>query len=322
MAMTLVRFSTQNLPPEARRDAVERIIAPHSEVGVDFLHDLPPTVTFGMRVLPGVQILAGTSCSFKCRITPGDDHFDLVFGQAGIGVVEHDSGRRMEFEPGTAFIASLDRAWTEVAPEPISFLCLALPREILVRGRVRPDTAGRDRLPPTAAMSLLQSYAAMVLREDMTLSAAEASRFTAHIHDLALLVLGAERREETERAQMRGLRAARLAAIKADIETHLFRPELSAGWIMARHRISGRYLRALFSDDRTTFTDFVRGRRLSHAMDRLTDPRRASKPVSAIAYEAGFNDLSWFNRAFRRHFGMTPSEARQTALPRALDGDA
>jgi len=42
----------------------------------------------------------------------------------------------------------------------------------------------------------------------------------------------------------------------------------------------------------------------------LLDPRMAERPVSAVAYAAGFNDLSHFNRLFRSHFGMTPSGRR------------
>lgn len=42
----------------------------------------------------------------------------------------------------------------------------------------------------------------------------------------------------------------------------------------------------------------------------LCNPGLARHTVAAIAYEAGFNDLSYFNRAFRRRYGMTPSDAR------------
>jgi AraC-like DNA-binding protein len=38
--------------------------------------------------------------------------------------------------------------------------------------------------------------------------------------------------------------------------------------------------------------------------------------VSAIAFDAGFNDLSHFNRAFRQRFGVTPSEIKAAALRR------
>jgi AraC-like DNA-binding protein len=32
--------------------------------------------------------------------------------------------------------------------------------------------------------------------------------------------------------------------------------------------------------------------------------------VSDIAFDCGFNDLSYFNRCFRRRFGLTPTAAR------------
>jgi AraC-like DNA-binding protein len=35
--------------------------------------------------------------------------------------------------------------------------------------------------------------------------------------------------------------------------------------------------------------------------------------ISEIAFDVGFADLSHFNRAFRRRYGMTPSEVRITA---------
>ena len=48
--------------------------------------------------------------------------------------------------------------------------------------------------------------------------------------------------------------------------------------------------------------------RLRRAAVRL---RRTSDSISAIAYEAGFNDLSTFNRRFRRIMGMTPGAWRR-----------
>jgi AraC-like DNA-binding protein len=42
----------------------------------------------------------------------------------------------------------------------------------------------------------------------------------------------------------------------------------------------------------------------------LTNGRWAGVGIAAIAYDAGFGDLSYFNRAFKRHYGATPSEVR------------
>jgi AraC-like DNA-binding protein len=51
-------------------------------------------------------------------------------------------------------------------------------------------------------------------------------------------------------------------------------------------------------------------RRLDKAAALLRDPRWRHRKIAEIAAEAGFTDLSYFNRAFRRHFGATPSDIR------------
>jgi AraC-like DNA-binding protein len=43
----------------------------------------------------------------------------------------------------------------------------------------------------------------------------------------------------------------------------------------------------------------------------LTNPAFESRPVTAIAYEAGFADLSYFNRCFRQRYGATPRDIRE-----------
>ena len=42
----------------------------------------------------------------------------------------------------------------------------------------------------------------------------------------------------------------------------------------------------------------------------LSDPVCASMKISDIALAVGFNDLSYFDRTFRRQFHATPSEVR------------
>ena len=55
---------------------------------------------------------------------------------------------------------------------------------------------------------------------------------------------------------------------------------------------------------------YVLRTRLTRAAVRL---RRSDEPVAAIAYDAGFGDLSTFNRRFRRVMGASPSAYRARA---------
>jgi AraC-like DNA-binding protein len=42
--------------------------------------------------------------------------------------------------------------------------------------------------------------------------------------------------------------------------------------------------------------------------------RRTADSISAIAFAAGFNDLSTFNRRFQRIMGLSPSAYRASSL--------
>jgi AraC-like DNA-binding protein len=88
------------------------------------------------------------------------------------------------------------------------------------------------------------------------------------------------------------------------------RPGLSLDEIAQRQRVSPRYLRMLFETEGTSFSQFLREHRLQHSYHLLTSPFCAELPISTIAYEAGFGDLSNFNRAFRARYGLTPSDVR------------
>ena len=49
---------------------------------------------------------------------------------------------------------------------------------------------------------------------------------------------------------------------------------------------------------------FIRSIRLQYAKELLES---TNKTVSEVAYEVGFNDPSWFSRAFKNEFGFAPS---------------
>ena len=131
----------------------------------------------------------------------------------------------------------------------------------------------------------------------------------AHVHDLIALALGASS-DVAELASSRGLRAARLHAIKTDIRATLSQQGVTLTAVAARHGVSPRYVQALFESDGTTFSQFLLGERLARANRLLNDPLQMVRSISAIAYAAGFGDLSYFNRAFRRRYGATPTDIR------------
>ena len=84
-----------------------------------------------------------------------------------------------------------------------------------------------------------------------------------------------------------------------------------ANRVAAHLGITPRYLHMLFETDGLSFTKFVVEQRLARSHQMLLDPRMVERTISAIAFAAGFSDLSHFNRAFRQHFGKTPTDTRR-----------
>jgi len=66
----------------------------------------------------------------------------------------------------------------------------------------------------------------------------------------------------------------------------------------------------LFDRDATTFSEFLLAQRLDRVHRMLTDPRYSDRTVSSLVLETGFGDLSYFNRCFRKLYGVTPSDVR------------
>jgi AraC-like DNA-binding protein len=62
------------------------------------------------------------------------------------------------------------------------------------------------------------------------------------------------------------------------------------------------------------FSTFVNGYRLAEAVAALADPSQADVPILTIALDAGFGSIGPFNRAFKAHTGLTPTEYRRARL--------
>jgi AraC-like DNA-binding protein len=163
------------------------------------------------------------------------------------------------------------------------------------------------------ALLMLRRYLRAISTADLLETRALAALTVEHIHDLAALALGAGR-EVAEVAERRGVRAARLQAIKDDVLVRL-QTAITLDEVAERHGVSPRYVRMLFGDQGTSFSEFVRNERLKRARLMLLSTGIHHLLISQIAYEVGFNDLSYFNRAFRSRFGMAPGELRERSRP-------
>ena len=130
----------------------------------------------------------------------------------------------------------------------------------------------------SSSLRLLTHYVRLVSRGKCAESSALDHAIATHMLDLIALSVGADRDAEAE-AEERGVRAARLEAIKADISSRLSDRDLSVTAVAARHGVTPRYVHKLFETEGASFSEFVRARRLKLARRLLTDPRFGAAPL-------------------------------------------
>ncbi len=105
-------------------------------------------------------------------------------------------------------------------------------------------------------------------------------------------------------------RGSRMNAIRAFILAKIDNPSLCLADVAAQQGISSSYVRKLFTAEGAKFATYVLDIRLEKVLQMLTDPDARGHSISAIALKCGFNDISYFNRVFRKRYGCTPSDLR------------
>ena len=210
-------------------------------------------------------------------------------------------------------LASADHPVKVVIGATSRHISLRLPRAVLEARIADLDACNARRIPSNIqGLSLLISYVGAVRLGELT-SPAYCDLVVSHVYDLVALLLGAKG-EARHLAQQHGVRAARLAAILREIERCSGDPSLSAVTIALLLGITPRYVHLLLEESGRSFTHHVLERRLEKAATLLRDPLWRQRKIADIASQAGFADLSYFNRSFRRHFGATPSDIREAGM--------
>lgn len=246
-------------------------------------------------------------------IAPGDhDHLLLLRPVSG-RVAVTQQGRAVAVDRGDAMLVSLSHPVRLEAVGTGRLDLLRFPRVALGASSTDIETLLlRSVAKDATVLQLLSYYAGALMQQLIPLrTQAQERTIVLHILDILGLLFQTDRPGGTAALPAdRGMAGRRLAAIKADIDAHLHQPDLALEAVAARQQISARYIQKLLRLEGTSFSAYVLERRLEEARRRLRARDAAARTISSIAYEAGFSDLSYFNRRFRDKFGMSPSRCR------------
>jgi len=310
-----VRFSTADLP-EKDRMAIwrEQVCRMGVKVDIEPINGVPFECSVVARALPGAHLMSVAISPVRVTRTPDFQAAagaDLIFliNQSG-AVTAQTRTRDVSLRDGDALLASMNDVKVFDRHVHGSSLVFRLSRSFL--SSLVPDVSAAlmRRIPrDTEVLRLLAGYAAPLFN-DIALANPEFRRTAVnHLHDLVALALAATS-EPSAVVNGRALPMARLRMAKTYIIEHSHRRDLSVGTVAANIGLTPRNLQRLFESEGTTFSEFLLAQRLSRAHRMLTEPRLAQSAVGAIAYDAGFGDLSYFNRSFKRRYGATPRDIR------------
>ncbi|WGD50812.1 AraC family transcriptional regulator [Bradyrhizobium sp. CB1650] len=243
-------------------------------------------------------------------LADGSDDLVLISAHAGL-VRIGQNGRTIELAPSQMMLADMSVTGTVGHTDEDRFTTLRMPRRALLEISPRAEDKLSRVLSDGAVAETIFRYHALAADHGPHLDAVGQHLTALHMVDLVGLLLGTDA-DHANLARGRGQAAARLDLMRADVMAALGRNDLCLSEVAARSGLSPRQAQRLFEQAGTTFTEFVLEQRLLLARKLLGDPRARARKINDIAHSAGFSDLSYFNRAFRKRFGATPSELRGT----------
>ena len=129
---------------------------------------------------------------------------------------------------------------------------------------------------------------------------------------LKLIQMIIEKSRETQRIAKGSTEYRRLIQQYIDSLPNRFFEETSIDAAADQLDIPRRTFTKLFAEIAgDTWLRYLRRLAIEHAQHRLRDTKI---PITSIAFECGFNDLSTFYRQFNRYSGMSPGEYRASAV--------
>jgi len=314
----LLRFSTEMLPERERFSAFREEFARRvlTMDVVDHSGGRPRIeVTFMPLGPAAVGTLAATPTEFirhEHQLKDGSDDFRLDIVETGLVQMAH-AGQEHSYHPGWAHFGDHGRPLRGFGS------CHGSIRNITVRAAAlktlvpHPEDLAGHPVHPGPALRLLDGYLRSLTSLEEPPSPELAPIIGVHLVDLVAATLGSTA-EAAELVAKRGVKAARLRAILAEIARRFGDPDFDLDNVAGTLGLSRRYVQRLLEETGKSFTEHLVERRLERSFAMLTDRRCLHLAIIDIAFAAGFGDVSHFNRVFRRRFGETPSGVRAAAI--------
>jgi AraC-like DNA-binding protein len=95
---------------------------------------------------------------------------------------------------------------------------------------------------------------------------------------------------------------------------NLAKPDLSPKLIAAHIGVSLRHLYRLFVQENLSINKYIQLKRLERVKTDLLDKRNKQSSITQLALKWGFWDGAHFSKIFKKTYGISPKEFRETML--------
>jgi AraC-like DNA-binding protein len=255
----------------------------------------------------------GSSGSFvRTRSLISDGHDDLVLLTAIKGdALAVQRGRSIELRPLEMCITSLDHIGESRLSEGGRYTALRMPRrDLMALSKNIEDKLARPLQGSVGLRNIVSEYYALCAGTAPALDLTIQHVMARQMMELVALLVETGG-DAPSQASGNSFGAARLQLIQTQMLENLHDRGLTIASVALRACLSSRQVQRLFEQTGSTFSGFLLEQRLLLAHRRLSAVGTRLEKISSIALDAGFSDLSYFNRSFKKRFGVTPSEWRE-----------
>lgn len=233
--------------------------------------------------------------------------FYLVHHRNGRILVEQQ-GRRAVVEVGDCVLLDGDAPYRISGPDRLDGLTMAIPRSQLCCWLPEPEAAVARTLPARDGWG---GALAATLANFGPEAPGRLPLGPSIIVDQILAHLAAA--TDLDPTPATGHQRALLRRLRDSLQARFHEPDLDPAGLAAEHRLSKRYLHALFAKAGTSFGQELSLLRLERARQLLEDPRFRGLCITEVALRCGYQDPNHFARRFRARYGVPPSTHRRGA---------
>ncbi|MCM2474281.1 helix-turn-helix transcriptional regulator [Rhizobium sp. CG5] len=224
--------------------------------------------------------------------------------------VEHRSARIAAISGDVVFVPA-QSGLRITLPEGGRLDCAHLPEHAVERHRGTIEALMLKAVPAACLpLHMLTSYAGYLLQRDQQ-TAEDVAMMVSHFYDFLPLLSQA-----VGGAAQQSAPDSRMARIRALVDARLGDGGFSIKDVASAERITPRAIQKMFSREGTTFSRHLLERRLERAKAAMM-AAGARMSIAEVAYQCGFNDLSYFNRSFRARYQIRPSDLKRQVRPSA-----